>query len=554
MTTLLLLAALAQGEPILDEAPQSVRQALDRARERSDWTAWFSLVEQIDRALANRLVRRDERWVGLGDAIRRETPAEAVEWHRGRHGDVAAAEVRAGNLEAAARRYWTDAAEGALHALGNVAFDEGRTEAALHWWRLCLEHPRGALPRNVLREKLAMASAVPPAHRPDGVHRRSKSVEPLIARREWLAPDAIAVASADVVVFASGSQLTAANGGGILWSYRGKGAAVGVTIAASKVVAVFREEMVCLELATGRVGWTTEEGRLRAAMRSMGLVPAFESEAVACGEGFSAAVDERVAGFDRVTGEPRWVTFVASPPGPSKTRPTLLARDGVLYVQTNLGVVAALDALTGRIGWVARSGAGDVVRGACAPVLFEGRLYVLGQQGAEPAVFEAATGSRVALPIRREINWRQVKQLVGTIGRWLVMAGETTVVVELDSVRAYVLPMAVLAGRAAIDGETLYLPTKNELMAFHGAGSFWNVATTPCSARAVVPMGEQLVVVSKTGVTIAVDGETLRRENEARMAQSPADARVPLSMALSLSERGLWSEAKPYWAEYLRLR
>ena len=560
----MLVVAMAQEAYVIEEAPKHLLARLDRAREESDWKQWFELAEAARGSRANRLARGGEGWEGVAEHLRRTAPRQAVEWYRAEFGAQAAAEVRAARaagdaaaLEAVVeRRYFADATMEALGALGNLAFDEGRNDAAIHWWRLLREHPSREVPREVIDRRIRETDR----RAGDPFEQRRKWVEPDFARWRFDAIDACVAAAhvdgRDVILIAGSTEIVALNPSrGVLWREPVRGTVQGIAMSGERAVIAWSDHVACHDAVTGRVRWTTAEGRLRDAMRAATLEPKFQSEPVACGEGVAIAVDERIACFDLGTGGIRWATFVASPlRADAKVRTTLLAREGELFVQSNIGVVAALDATSGRLSWAALTGDRNGIRPPCAPVLFEGRLFVLAQGNAELQVFDGADGSRREFRITRDIAWGRAAQLVGMVGRWLVIAGEPTHVVEVDTARAYALPMAALAGRAAIDGETVWVPTREGLLAFHGAGSFWNVSASRLAQGRILIAGGHLVHVTNGAVTIHADAETLRRENEARLDQSPTDAAVRLEMALKLSERGLWRESKAYWAEFLRLR
>lgn len=187
-----------------------------------------------------------------------------------------------------------------------------------------------------------------------------------------------------------------------------------------------------------------------------------------------------VACLDAETGRPRWVRYVgeASVPldnmtGMADARDIgnrLLALDGAtLYYQTNLGALAALDAETGSLRWLATypttGGFADRVDRELNPAIVHGGLvYVAPVDCPEILAFDAASG-RIVWKSR---GLAEVRHLLGVAKGRLIATGDR--VWSLDARTGEVLRYWPDAGsgfqgfgRGLLAGDFIYWPTKTEI-------------------------------------------------------------------------------------------
>lgn len=181
--------------------------------------------------------------------------------------------------------------------------------------------------------------------------------------------------------------------------------------------------------------------------------------------------------FRSSDGEPLWKTSIAAfASSQDVLSVTAIAEeDGTLAVATNFGVVAALDAATGRIEWLHsyleqadRAGGRPL---ASPPVIFGSRIVVLPQDAVAPLAFDRWTGRTAAWP-ETAVAWEDVDTLVGRSGDWLVFAGRRSCALRMSDGRVADLgeEASASSGRPALAGGRLYVPSRASLRVFETAG------------------------------------------------------------------------------------
>jgi cellulose synthase operon protein C len=191
-----------------------------------------------------------------------------------------------------------------------------------------------------------------------------------------------------------------------------------------------------------------------------------------------------VACFDAATGTQKWRTSIGAADTPANgagdeiTHNLLTLVENRIYFNTNLGLVAALDADSGDICWITRYDrlAGKVLlRGSAGPLHFDrdpspcvyhdGLLYAAPSDTPAILAIDAETGKTA---------WEQ-KQLpdalhiLGVVATHLIVEGERIASVDVatghvnwiwpDSDRAGIRGM----GRGVVAGNEIFWPTRNEI-------------------------------------------------------------------------------------------
>jgi outer membrane protein assembly factor BamB len=254
--------------------------------------------------------------------------------------------------------------------------------------------------------------------------------------------------------------------------------------------------LVCLDLqAEGKQLWQTpkEEGW------------AFDGAPVAAGARLFAAMRRNdirpqvhVACFDATTGRMRWRRFVCAAETPAhgamaECAQTLLTlAGGAIYVNTNLGAVASLDAENGRINWVRlypRDRKGDFRhldahwQRDLNPCLFDhGRLFVAPADSPKVYALDAMTG-QILWPVRRDDRPSEfpvqsplgdVVDLLGVSGDCLIASGQKLYWIDIAGPHAgniaHVWPEGDEKpgyGRGLLSGSYVLWPARDKIYVFH---------------------------------------------------------------------------------------
>lgn len=356
--------------------------------------------------------------------------------------------------------------------------------------------------------------------------------------------------------------------------------------------------LVCLRLSDAKVMWDTDQ--LESAFKGYDFVDrnfAFSSPPIVKGRYVYAGIctspmgeqEARVLCLDRMTGKPVWCTFVSSVSGGQRnvwwgngqrlvTNLTLMSEHGgVLYVATNLGVVAAVDGIKGNILWLAtykravqrqnwnNPQENPVIRPGNPPLLYKGVLYVLPQDGYDLLAYDAMHGARIDLPVGkvqdRDLQWKTVTHLLGIVRDWMLLGGAETYVLRMKDYKAYALPLVNTSrcGLGALDGETVYFPTYNEtggdLAVYHGVGSWKRLDQTKWKGKEeygnLLVAGDFLIVMTNK-ILVYTDTETLRKEYIARVRQSPPHLQTLLEYGTIMRDNDKLEDAAESYLEFIR--
>ncbi len=190
-----------------------------------------------------------------------------------------------------------------------------------------------------------------------------------------------------------------------------------------------------------------------------------------------------VACFRTSDGEPLWKTSVAAfATSQDVLSITALAEEGgTLAVASNFGVVASLDAASGRVEWL-RSYLEQADRPGgrplpSLPVISGSAIYVLAQDATEPLAFDRWNGHVIPWPAAA-VAWEDVDVLAGRVGDWLVFTGKQSCALRMSDGKLANLGVeeAPGAGRPALAGGRLFVPSKTSLRVFET--STWRLEDT----------------------------------------------------------------------------
>jgi outer membrane protein assembly factor BamB/tetratricopeptide (TPR) repeat protein len=309
-------------------------------------------------------------------------------------------------------------------------------------------------------------------------------------------------------------------------------------------------------------------------------------------------VESRVLCLDRKTGRPLWTTFLSSVPGLQGVfmngigslpayLPMLAEQGGTLYVQTNLGVVGALNPANGALQWLARyrragrrmqpnTGIMEAAfkRPANPPVLWNGMLFVLAQDRAELMAYDASSGEEIKLPAGSEMHgdleWKSMLHLLGPVNDELVIAGASkSFELRLRDEKGlcfranYLIASACRgAGRGAVTEDYAYLPVMGEddSNPLGGLGVYdvrtWKVVERP-PWKEPNEFGNLLVagnylIVATNRIAVYTDVETLRNQYARRLNQSPPHAESLLEYGETMRENDRLEDAGEAYLSFIR--
>jgi hypothetical protein len=248
-----------------------------------------------------------------------------------------------------------------------------------------------------------------------------------------------------------------------------------------------------------------------------------------------------VACFDAATGVRQWRTAVgaadtiAGGAADEITHNLLTLVENRIYFNTNLGLVAALDADSGDICWISRYDRltgktftlGSAVplhfdRDPSACVYHDGLIFVAPADSPTIFALDASTGKTV---------WRQDQlpdalQLLGVVGKHLIASGERIAALDISSGRVeWAWPESDRAGirgmgRGVLCGSEIFWPTRDEIFVIDpntGAQT-----RTPISLSPLV--GGANLVASQGRVIVAGFDKLMVLGPPAAQAPKPVDA------------------------------
>jgi len=340
-----------------------------------------------------------------------------------------------------------------------------------------------------------------------------------------------------------------------------------------------RRRLVALDRASGEVLWRQEKPGAGpddfCNAFDVAGPPAIGGGAVyAAGSITEGAISSYVAAFDEHTGALLWKTLLCSGqqdltmfnrPFKEHTASPPLLQDGLLYVVTNLGVVASLDGFSGRVRWLAaydsvqrrasRSPERDVSRDVAfvnrPPCIEAGRLIIAPLDATHVTALDPQTGRQVWLidAVQRS-NARGARHdvLPSGDGRLLV-TGERSV--ECFDAATGALQWTSLlgldrddeiVGAATLAEKRLLLPTLTALIALdidspaNAVHRAWEGAATERGVRRVVAAGPALLMTDNAEVFGAVDVDRALEQAQSGAGSSPA-AQLQVAELLLAKER-----------------
>jgi outer membrane protein assembly factor BamB len=261
-----------------------------------------------------------------------------------------------------------------------------------------------------------------------------------------------------------------------------------------------------------------------------------------------------VACFDTTTGRMRWRRFICAAETPARaempecTHNLLTFAGGMVYVNTNLGAVAAVAADSGRINWLSlypRTRRGDIVQldphwsRELNPCLFDrGRLYVAPADSPRVYAFDAFTGQilwpgrhsdrATGDPVQDPLD--DVVDLLGVRGDCLIASGYRLYWINLDGPRAGNIahvwpdgPDRLGFGRGIVTPTQVYWPTRDKIYVFDpltarlkkeielGPLGVHGGNLTVAGGHLLIAIGGELVMLSTSGAKEKPQPEIVKR-------------------------------------------
>jgi len=351
--------------------------------------------------------------------------------------------------------------------------------------------------------------------------------------------------------------------------------------------------IVCLDRATGRERWIARPSDLpdRDALRTLNFSgsPLVVGDSVhIIGRGGKGAQFEDcyLVTLDLRTGAHRWSTYLASAstdqvnifagrqarPRSSDTTSHIAYAGGKLYVLTNVGAVAAVDAYSGIIDWLSiyqrnvPTTTGRTRRfGARArielprpwtfnpAIIAEGHLFVLPTDGNDLLIFNAETGEQVKAI--RGVHLDNPTTIVGVLGDRLVVCSDDRM--KCINWRRYEpeqyadtnidivywpqrFPGSPIRGRPFMTTESVFVPTRKQLkqidlrtgrvVANHPAAADTNTEWEEGPGNILVT-ADRVVVATASSVDVYTDLTLARAKLDAEVAASPDNPDIRLRYA-----------------------
>lgn len=303
--------------------------------------------------------------------------------------------------------------------------------------------------------------------------------------------------------------------------------------------------------------------------------------------------ESRVLCLDKRTGRPLWCTFISSISGGFNrwwgggTRfvayLTMLAESGgTLYVQTNLGVVGALNCVTGNILWlttykrhvrVGNQRGETYLRPSNPPLLHRGTIFCLTQDSRDLKAFDANTGlpmddlvEKIRTGGRRDLQWQNLTHLLRVDESWLVLGGVESQLINFRKDRIRVYPLAGAntsrCGRGILHRGFLYLSTYEKRPNEEIDGSLAIFSTKSWKMIEQIKwkvnggygnlmIAGDYLVVSTNNLSLYTDINTLTKEYVRKLGQSPPHAPVFLEYGDIMRENGRLAEAADSYLKFI---
>jgi outer membrane protein assembly factor BamB len=376
-------------------------------------------------------------------------------------------------------------------------------------------------------------------------------------------------------------------------------------LATGNVTADGGTRLVCLERETGRQRWIVNPRELPNELANIRNL-SFSGSPLAVGDSVyvlargstGAGVEDcHLLCYEMSTGKFRWTSYIASSQGGLVNMGGLAAilnsggishpafSSGRVYVVTNLGAVAAVDAYSGVTSWLSLYDRDDSIRltrdrmmnmwggwnqGGLlqnqnqpkswefnAAIVREGRIFTLPADAQELLVFNAASGEiETRIPRNIEIgeNSHKVSMLLGVVGDRLLVASEDRLFClnwkkygkanprsqKLDTDSTFwVNEVDEIRGRPFITRDAVYVTILNSLaiinmqsgkvaMRFPKDNARWAADEGPGN---VLVAQEHVVIANARNVSVYTDIDAVRRKYAALMQAEPENVEARLTFS-----------------------
>lgn len=239
-----------------------------------------------------------------------------------------------------------------------------------------------------------------------------------------------------------------------------------------------RGYLLCLDLeAEGRLVWPPLESEEGWAFEGAPVCDGRDFYTVMRRSGGGTRPQVHVAAFDATTARLRWRRLVASAEAPARdaadevTHTLLCLHGGTLYVNTNLGAVAAMHTSDGHIRWLyayprAKGGAqggNHFLRDPNPCVYYGGKVFAAPADAAEVFALEAISGRLLwqTPPLEDAVH------LLGATPRHLIASGRRLYWIDAQTGRvAHVFPASGARlgyGRGVLAGEVIFFPGRDRI-------------------------------------------------------------------------------------------
>ncbi|HZZ42762.1 MAG TPA: PQQ-binding-like beta-propeller repeat protein [Tepidisphaeraceae bacterium] len=347
--------------------------------------------------------------------------------------------------------------------------------------------------------------------------------------------------------------------------------------------------LVCLDRATGKEKWSRsprdfpDQGNVRAL--SLGGSPLVVGDNVyICGTGGKSQQfdDCYVFCLDRATGNHKWSAYICS----ASTGQTIMGGDvapasdtacsvayssGRLYVLSNLGAVAAVDAYSGAISWLdtyerdtvdnptmMRFGMGATPQltrpWACNPaVVYNGRIFALPSDGKYLSVYDAGSGETLKRVSLGDVD--NANTLIGVQGNKIIVSSDTRVFAfnweaydpatfDPHSKVIYwtsTFSKTPIRGRGFLTADSVFIPTRDRLfrLSLPNNGKVtesyppysrpaWEDAEGPGN---VIVTDDKVIIAGSAHINVYTDLGAALKRLDSEIVAAPSDPNVRLRYA-----------------------
>ncbi|HET6251407.1 MAG TPA: PQQ-binding-like beta-propeller repeat protein [Tepidisphaeraceae bacterium] len=368
--------------------------------------------------------------------------------------------------------------------------------------------------------------------------------------------------------------------------------------------------IVCLDRPTGREKWTVALSQLpdqakEARLLQMSGSPLVVGDSVLItAHGNKAQFEDcYVLAFDLATGKFRWSTYIASASANAgnmmwqgmgnvardvgENTSHLAYANGRVYVQTNLGALAALDAYTGAVVWLDIYPTGRQVAEqqfnrfmqqsqATAPshkpwaynpvMVSDGYVFTLPTEGNHLLIYDAATGIEIKRMDLKHIEQNSSVEgssssefdiLAGVKGDTMVLASERTLIClnwreytddtfnpKHDNITKWIESLAApLRGRPFMSNDAIWVPCRNRLVSHSlktgkglveypvHVGTEENQWEAPEEPGNVLATNDYVVVAGAKMVNVYTDLTLAKAKLDKELALAPTDPKPRLRYA-----------------------